>query len=264
MIMQLLVLLLWLCTFSTAAQPSVYTTSNAHSHNDYEQATPFWEAYQYGFGSIEADIFLVKGSRELLVAHTPGELIRKRRRLDSLYLIPVVECIRKNAGTPYRDKSKKLQLLIDIKTTAVPTLHKLIETIKRYPELTNTAAVTFVISGNRPPADSFFVYPAYILFDGELNKTYSTKALTKIALMSDDLRRYTLWNGKDSLSEGDRIKLQSEIAKSHALKKPVRFWDAPDNGEAWNVLMHLGLDYINTDKIAALARFLEKTKVQTL
>ena len=47
------------------AQPSAYTVSQAHSHNDYEQAVPFWTAYREGFGSIEADIFLEAIKTEL-------------------------------------------------------------------------------------------------------------------------------------------------------------------------------------------------------
>ena len=32
-----------------------------HSQNDYEQARPFWGAYEAGAASIEADIWLVDG-----------------------------------------------------------------------------------------------------------------------------------------------------------------------------------------------------------
>lgn len=39
-----------------------YNVGNAHSHNDYMQEIPFWQAYYANFGSIEADVFLVKGS----------------------------------------------------------------------------------------------------------------------------------------------------------------------------------------------------------
>ncbi|MEO8173853.1 MAG: phosphatidylinositol-specific phospholipase C/glycerophosphodiester phosphodiesterase family protein [Sediminibacterium sp.] len=239
------------------AQPSVYTTSNAHSHNDYEQPVPFWEAYKAGFGSIEADIFLVNGNDELLVAHTPVELLTKKRRLDSLYLIPIRDCIKKNNGYTYSDKSKKLQILIDIKTVPVPTLKRFIETIKRYPELTNTSSLQFVISGGRPTPDSFTTYPSFIWFDGELDKTYSPQALTKIVMMSDYLKRYTLWStGK--IPEIDSLKLKAAVEKSHLLKKPVRFWDAPDNVNSWHTLMHAGVDFINTDKIQELSKFLGK------
>jgi alkaline phosphatase len=130
---KLLLTFLILNSMLLKAQPAIYSTANAHSHNDYEQAVPFREAYNAGFGSLEADIFLVNGIDELLVAHTPAELVKNKRRLDSLYLIPIRDCIRKNNGYAYADKSKKLQVLIDIKTMALPTLNKFIETLKRYP-----------------------------------------------------------------------------------------------------------------------------------
>lgn len=255
---RLITVLLLLTSLLIHAQPSKYTTSNAHSHNDYEQPIPFWTAYNAGFGSIEADIFLVNGNDELLVAHTPAELATKKRRLDSLYLIPLRDCIRNNHGHPYADFSKKLQILIDVKTAAVPTLLKFIETIKKYPELVKTPSVQFVISGGRPNPDSFPSYPSYIWFDGELDKTYSPQALTKIVMMSDYLKRYTLWNTKEKLSAADSVKLKAAVDKSHQLGKPVRFWDAPDNIDAWNVLIGFKVDFINTDKIRELAEFLIK------
>lgn len=254
------IFLSFLCilSISTFAQPYNYTTSNAHSHNDYEQKFPFWEAYNHGFGSIEADIFLVKDQDELLVAHSSEELAIRKIRLDSSYLIPIINCIKKNKGFPYLDTSKKLQILIDIKTTAAATLDKLVQTISKYPELTNPSSVQFTISGNRPGSDSFKLYPPYIMFDGELSKSYSQEALKKIVLMSASLKDYTLWNGEGSIPLIDQKKIEYEIKRTHNLKKPIRFWEAPDNINAWNTLMRLKVDYINTDRISSLSKFLNK------
>ncbi len=245
-------------SLSVFAQPYSYTTSNAHSHNDYEQKSPFWDAYNHGFGSIEADIFLIKENDELLVAHTIEEMTVRKLRLDSSYLIPIVNCIKKNGGYPYPDTSKKLQILVDIKTTAAATLDKLVKTINRFPELTNNTSVQFTISGNRPGSDSFNMYPSFIMFDGELNKSYTQEALKKVVLMSASLKDYTLWNGEGSIPKNDQKKIKSEINRTHNLKKPIRFWEAPDNINAWYTLMHLQIDYINTDRISSLAEFLNK------
>jgi hypothetical protein len=246
-----------ICSLAATAQSSRYTASNAHSHNDYEQPVPFHDAYNAGFGSIEADIFLVAGSEELLVAHTTEELRTKKRRLDSLYLLPLVNCIRKNHGSVYPDKSKKLQILVDVKTTAVPTIARLVETIRRYPELTNTPSLQFTISGNRPDPGVFASYPPFITFDGELQITYSSQALSRVTLMSADLKKYTLWNGYGPVPAQDSVVIKMNIDKCHALHKPIRFWDAPDHPEAWNWLMAAGVDFINTDKISTLAEFLK-------
>lgn len=259
MLKQLIVIFL-LCSSAglATAQPAVYTTANAHSHNDYEQHHPFWEAYQHGFGSIEADIFLLDGEPELVVAHSIEEITIKKRRLDSLYLLPLVQCIRKHSGYPFADTTRKLQLLIDIKTTAAPALQKLVETLERYPELTHNHLVCFSISGNRPASDYFRLYPSYIVFDAELKKDYDGQALQKVNLMSADLKNYTAWKGIGPLPAQDSIVLSIVIHKAHALNKPVRFWGAPDTLNAWKILMRMGVDYINTDHIAALSEALKK------
>lgn len=251
-----LIFALLLFCVNCEAQPSKYSSSNGHSHNDYEQLNPFNEAYNAGFGSIEADIFLVNGNDDLLVAHTKSDLLTKRRSLDSLYLIPIRDRIRKNNGYVYANHAKKMQVLIDIKTSPLPTLHKFIETIRKYPELISATGLQFVISGGRPNPDSFSSYPTFIWFDGELNKTYSLTALARIVMMSDYLKRYTTWNGIGAIPQVDSVKLREAVDKSHQLKKPVRFWDAPDDVNAWQTLIRAGVDFINTDKISELSKFL--------
>jgi hypothetical protein len=232
-----------------------YSVSNAHSHNDYEQRIPFWMAYNAGFGSIEADIFLVDSV--LYVAHDRGEL-RRNMKLDTAYLLPLLSCLQKNGGRPFADSSKKLQMLIDIKTGSVATLNALIELLKKYPALIHSTSISWVITGNRPAESLFTIYPGFILFDGELDKIYSKEALSKIAMMSDDFKKYSAWNGENNLTQKDDSLLMSAIMKSHRLQKPVRFWDAPDNPNAWRVFMVLQADYINTDHIDSLAAFLNK------
>jgi len=235
------------------AQPSQYTTSNAHSHNDYENVAPFELAYSKGFGSIEADIFLQDDN--LFVGHTWQE-IKNKRTLEDYYLKPLLLHVEKNKGHVYADNTKELQLMIDVKTDSIATLNKLVEVLKNYPELISNKQIKFVISGNRPAASLFKTYPSFIWFDGELSKTYSADALERIAMLSDDLQQYTLWNGKGGIPVRDQPKLDSAIQKAHALHKKVRFWDVPDFINAWYVFMHLGVDYINTDYIEFLSSFL--------
>ncbi len=82
--------------------------------------------------------------------------------------------------------------------------------------------------------------------------------MKKIVLMSASLKDYTLWKGEGSIPKNDQKKIKSEINRTHNLKKPIRFWEAPDNINAWYTLMHLQIDYINTDRISSLAEFLNK------
>jgi alkaline phosphatase len=237
------------------AQPSHYSVMNAHSHNDYEQKVPYWMAYQAGFGSIEADIFLI--DTVLYVAHDSLELKRKMK-LETSYLIPILDCLKKNNGHPYRKAIQRLQMLIDIKTDSVQTLSALIALLDKYPSLIHNGSLSWVITGNRPDQSLFTRYPDFIRFDGELHKHYSKVALSKIALMSDDFRNYSFWNGENRLTRKDDSTLIAVIKKSHRLKKPVRFWDAPDMAGAWHTLELLEVDYINTDHINALANYFKQ------
>jgi len=103
-----IIVLLALITCSLQAQPGTYTVSNAHSHNDYEQKVPFWLAYNEGFGSIEADIFLRHDS--LVVAHSEKELVL-RRTLEAYYLDNLLACVRKNGGKVFFNSNAPLQVL---------------------------------------------------------------------------------------------------------------------------------------------------------
>ena len=210
-------------------------------------------AWQARFGSIEADIFWKNG--QVLVGHDTIE-IRAGRTLEEYYLKPLVSCIGRNHGYPYSDSSRQLQMLIDVKTDSTATLKALIALLDKYPVLEQTAAIKWVISGNRPPVALYPSYPSFIAFDGILHVHYSPEALSKIVMMSDDLHYYTHWNGLDPIPDSAKEKIRAAITRSHDLHLPVRFWDAPDFQNAWEQLMQLRVDFINTDHIAKLAAYL--------
>lgn len=245
-----------MCLVSTVsvAQPTSYTTANAHSHNDYEQPLPLTTAYNEKFGSIEADIFWRNG--ELLVAHTEKELAAKHRTLEELYLKPLQVYIENNKGYIYADTTRHLQLMIDLKTNGDTTLGTLVELLKKFPALTNCPKLKIAISGNRPDVSTWASYPSFIWFDGELQKEYPAEALARIVMLSSDFKNYTKWNGKGALPAAQLDTMQLDITHAHTAGKPVRFWGAPDNKNTWRQLMGLKVDYINTDKIKALADFM--------
>lgn len=226
--------LLFACVFFKVAQDRKYSMANVHSHNDYEQSNPFYAAYEAGAGSIEADIFLRNG--ELYVSHdTAG--IRADRTLSKMYLEPLKQL------SPVR----KVVLLIDLKTTAEPTLTSLVNLLKQYQSLTTSSNLKIVISGNRPPSAQWTSYPAWIFFDGRPNEDYDEVSLARVGMISDNFKKYT-----------DPKKIKSIIKDAHKLKKPFRFWATPDTPDAWSELMKLKVDYINTDKIADIAQFMQK------
>jgi len=248
-----LLVLLALVGFGTQAQPGTYTVSNAHSHNDYEQKVPFWLAYNEGFGSIEADIFLRQDS--LVVAHSTKELALQRT-LEAWYLDPLLACVRKNGGRPYLTAGMPLQVLIDLKTDSIHTLGRLIKVLEKYPELTGCPGIRFVITGNRPASSLWSSYPAWIWFDGVLSDEYDKAAMDRVAMLSDDFQAFSKWNGKGVVPAAEWERLEAAVKKAHQMKKTVRFWDAPDFINAWYQFIHLQVDFINTDHIAALSEFL--------
>jgi alkaline phosphatase len=232
-----------------------YSPANAHSHNDYEQAIPFYAAWKAGFGSIEADIFLKNG--KLIVAHDTVEL-KKGRTLDSMYLQPLQNAITANNGSVYADPQQELILLVDVKTAVEETLEKLVEKLNAYPLLTHTRSLKIAISGNRPEATNFHVWPKWMLFDGNMKTKYNRRELKRVALFSDNFATWSKWKGQNELAAHDRMVIDSLVQSVHKLHKKIRLWNAPDIASSWKTFMDLHLDYINTDHIEALSRFMKE------
>ncbi|MBX2952364.1 MAG: phosphatidylinositol-specific phospholipase C/glycerophosphodiester phosphodiesterase family protein [Leadbetterella sp.] len=255
MMKKIFILFFGLCSSWANAQ---YTPSNAHSHNDYLQVLPFGLAYRQEFGSVEADLFLRNDS--LFVAHEYGE-IEPGRTFEALYLYPVLEACRKNGGSIYPDKSRQLQLLIDLKTnyaSALPALVKVLEPHRAYFYPQGTVKV--VISGSNPEPQHFSDYPEYIFFDGRPEVNYTDAQLKKVGLISQSFRNFSQWNGKGIPVEKERQVLSGMVEKAHRQQKPLRFWATPDTPNAWKFLMNLGVDYLNTDKVNELGQYLRHRK----
>jgi alkaline phosphatase len=238
---------------ANSQSPKIYSTSNAHSHNDYENPIPFFTAYENNFGSIEADIFYFNDS--LIVGHVFAD-IAKKRTFQSLYLDPINNKIKINNGYPYKDTTKTLQLLIDIKTDPDRTIGKLVSLLNTYPAIIQSGKLKIVITGNRPSPNKFNQYPSYLFFDGDLGKHYSDYELSRIGLFSADLSEYTHWNGKGIMVKQDQHKIDSIIHSVHDLGKKIRFYGSPDYINAWQQFIKMKVDFINTDHIVELANFL--------
>ncbi len=251
-------LMLFTCLISVHGQ---YTTLNANSHADYTQITPFYSAYYAHYGSIEADVWAVKGV--LYIAQDSSGIIASRT-LEALYLLPVVTEFRKNGGKAWSDIPATFQLMIDLKTTVEPTLSMLVEALKKYPDVfdfhVNPNAVQIVITGNRPQPTDFNKYPVWISFDGNVTLKYDAQQLKRVPLYSENMAGLTDWKGRTPLSENDENKLKQIIGTVHGLNKKIRFRNAPDTAYAWRTLMKLKVDYLNTDHTQDLATYLENFK----
>ncbi|MCJ7466451.1 MAG: hypothetical protein MUO53_07130 [Maribacter sp.] len=225
-----------------------------HSHNDYQQKIPFWNAYEAGARSIEVDIYLRNDT--LYVAHDEAG-INSDRELENMYLNPLRNA---TANASNRDKAP-LQLLIDIKSDAYGTLSRLIQILQAYPELTSDNQVSLVISGNRPVSEDYLKYPKYIVFDYQSLDAVSEPVIwEKVALISLPFYKYAEWDGKKPISQKEAKIIASIVAKANKLGKTLRFWATPDSELAWQTFADLGVCFINTDHPYDCAAYFKNTK----
>ncbi|MEQ8220352.1 MAG: alkaline phosphatase [Arenibacter sp.] len=221
-----------------------------HSHNDYLQTAPFWDAYAHGANSIEVDVFLKNDT--LYATHDEVDIIASHT-IESLYLEPMKKVIELQLG-----KHQELQLLIDIKSETYSTLEKIVAVLEKYPDIINNPNITMVISGNRPKPEEYKNYPAFIKFDYQtLEDIPNKEAWDKVALISLPFHKFTRWNGKGRLTAEDFKKVKSTIDKAHSYHRPFRFWATPDSKTAWKAMHDLGVDYINTDMADKASVYLE-------
>lgn len=249
------ILLSCLCVFQFACSVrgiQNYSPVNAHSHNDYLNATPFNLAYRAGFGSIEADVFPVNGS--LYVAHGKKD-IQRERTLKEMYIKPLATVLA-------ADSSRHLQLLVDIKENYLVTLPILIQELQPLKPWLNSAEMpnrlTILISGLRPPPEAYKNYPSFIFFDDDLKLPHSKQEWSRVGLVSLPFDKISSWDGKTPLPHHDKQLLQHKIDSVHAAGKYIRFWAAPDTDLAWKQQQKMHVDLIGTDRIEDLGNLLRR------
>ena len=235
--------------------------TRVHAHNDYEHKRPLFDALEQGFGSVEADVYLVNG--DLLVAHN-REDCRPERNLEKLYLAPLKK--RFDEKKEILPGLKTLILLIDIKGDALPTYQALEKQIESYkPMLTvfdgdeiKTNAVTIILSGNRPRDYVAKQTKRWAAIDGRLPDLADNPPRSLVPLVSDNWSLNFRWTSGE-FPKDQAANLNEIVTKAHQQGRILRFWAIPDRQEAWNLLYDANVDLINTDHLAELAAFL-KTK----
>jgi hypothetical protein len=248
--------------FASAAEPTPLL--RAHAHNDYEHTRPLFDALDHGFGSIEADIYLVDG--KLLVSHNLKD-VKPERTLAALYLDPLRERVKQNGGRVYRG-GPTITLLIDVKSEAVATYAELHETLKKYATMLTAfrngvaepGAITVIVSGARAPAVMTAQPLRYAAMDGRIEDLTGTTTAAFIPWISDSWQKVFTWRWTGPILDEDRQKLEKIVAQAHTQGRQVRFWNTPDTPDAWRVLFDAGVDIINTDHLAELKAFLLAAK----
>ena len=236
----------------------------AHAHNDYEHTRPLFDALACGFCSVEADIWLRDGT--LLVAHTPFAL-KADRTLQSLYLDPLRERVKRNGGRVFAD-GPAFHLMIDVKTDAKETWAALAKVLDEYADIltvtkggtTEAMAVTVVLSGNTDRELVGRQVVRYAGIDGRPKDLDANPPAELVPWVSDAWKNHFKWDGTGDMPDAERTKLREYVAKAHEQGRKVRFWATPDTPEVWKELLAAGCDFINTDKLDELQAFLLKAK----
>lgn len=248
-----------------------------HAHNDYLHHRPLLDALDHGFGSVEADIFLVDGM--LLVGHTRSELSAERT-LASLYLEPLRKWVRTNRAK-FDELQQPLILLVDIKSDAEATYRALRDQLAVYHEMLTLVdrgrlrlgEVTVIVSGNRAiatiAADGQAAAAAagnaasadsnpirYVGVDGRLQDLESPLPTDLLPLISDNWGLNFSWRGEGEMPAAERQKLAKIVERAHAGQRRIRFWATPDNTSLWTALRAAGVDLINSDDLPGLSRFI--------
>jgi hypothetical protein len=232
--------------------------AHGHSHNDYLRRRPLLDALQAGFGSLEIDVFVHRET--LIVSHLPRGLGRKPK-LESLYLLPLLEQVRVNGGRIYAGDTSALTLMIDFKSPAEETLNTLLRVMGGYPELFLrehglSPPVRVVISGSRPDPEMLKDQPYAIKLDGRL-ENLGAEYRANYPWVSAS------WHGLfgrrrvDQLSAQERSQLMTWCSKAQESGQQLRFWATPEDPELWEDLLSLGVYRINTDRPKRFKTFWE-------
>jgi hypothetical protein len=244
----------------TSASAQVKPLIRAHAHNDYAHTRPLLDALDCGFCSVEADIHLVDG--QLLVAHDRFA-VKPDRTLQSLYLDPLRERVKKNGGRVY-PQGPTFFLLIDIKTEPEETYARLRTVLESYADIFTSykegeaekRAIIAVITGNRPRKTIAAEAARYCVLDGELSDLDGKAPASLVAWVSAEWGREFKWRGVGPMPDNEKVKLAEMVRKAKAHGYLLRFWGAPESVDFWKTLLDAGVGLINADHLQRLQELL--------
>lgn len=254
-----LLLAIALTPLPSALAQSVVPITNAHAHNDYEHTHPLFDALSCGLCSVEADVHLVDG--QLLVAHNRWQT-KAGRTLQSLYLDPLRDLVKKNNGHVYPN-GPEFTLLIDLKDdwkASYPTLRHILEgytdILTSFEEgKKHTNAITVIVTGNRSLNMFAGERVRLAAMDGDLPVLKTNAPADLVPWISRNWSQSFKWRGTGPMPADELSKLQDIVAQAHQQGRRVRFWGAPDKPPFWQTLRTNGVDLINTDDLEGVKKF---------
>jgi subtilisin family serine protease len=180
-----------------------------------------------------------------------------------LYLRPLRELARINGGS-IQPNGGEFILLIDIKSRAEPTYAALRLLLRSYSDVissfdgatANGKSVRVILSGHRPSRMLVAEHERWASIDGRFSDPTPHPPPEVVPMISEDWRRVFGGRGKARLSDHERARLESIVARAHAAGAWLRFWGTPDDERLWSQLVDAHVDVIGTDNLARLRTFL--------
>ena len=273
--LKVIILLISLLSGSIEAQTIHY---NAFSHNDYERPRPLFDALSFQFNCVEADLWLIDG--ELYVSHdsvAPNPDIT----FEKLYLLPLVERIKKNGGKVYPDSDRPFYLMVDCKTDGEAMYPVLKKKLKPFESLfchekdgkLQESAVLFYLSGKSPRKAIAAETNRFIFLDGTIEDLGKGIPAVLMPVISDNYSKYIGWKGQGEIPaeklENYRkrtLKEKMELTKSAGEQLLSNILPVVDNFERALKSMSTakdvaalkeGVDLIGADDLKALSLILQ-------
>ena len=229
------------------------------SHNDYERPRPLFDALSFQFNCVEADLWLIDG--ELYVSHdsvAPNPDIT----FEKLYLLPLVERIKKNGGKVYPDSDRPFYLMVDCKTDGEAMYPVLKKKLKPYESLfchekdgkLQESAVLFYLSGKSPRKAIAAETNRFIFLDGTIEDLGKGIPAVLMPVISDNYSKYIGWKGQGEIPAEKLEKVREYIRQTHAEGKLFR---APDTPLFKKLFIKEGVDLIGADDLKALSLILQ-------
>jgi hypothetical protein len=168
---------------------------------------------------------------------------------------------------PFAETHEQLggYLLIDVKTDAEATYAALDQVLARYADILSVTrdgkmerkAVTVILSGNRATDVIAKQSVRYVGIDGRPENLDSQSPAELFPWISANWTLLFKWNGEGPMAAAERQKLNDVVKRAHEQGRKIRFWATAEKEAMWKELLAAGVDYINTDKLDELQKFLQ-------
>jgi len=232
----------------------------AHSHNDYDQEHPLWDALRAGFASVEADVWW--NGNDVVISHLP---MFELGTLEELYLRPLQDLVDRR-GSVHGD-GRTFNLWLDLKESGRPFTEALATMLARYPMLAifseqgvRGGPVVVILTGNETAKSRLVEEHRELRACRDSNRWRredppADARWTWYALRWSQL---TGWDGQGKPDPAELRHLRDGVARIHALGRRLRLFHVPEQPAAWGAAIEAGVDLIGTDHPAELRTFLDR------